>query len=292
LSLPDPFDELNLGAQSVRRRDLREKSTRRSRKAARKRAVAVRKAPPTRTAAAKKPQNRRVAGKLFSAVALLLAAGFLLVNTVGFLAMPATTATASSTTADDTGQATIAGQSLTAANDGENAPIDRDTFAATSAEEYGQMQDLASVAGYTVNNSGTIRWPFNSPVPLGDPFGPRVAPCAGCSTFHNGTDFETGDLASVYATAAGTVTQAGIIGDLGEAVEIDHDVNGQKFTSVYGHMTMGSLKVSVGDKITEGELVGLTGSTGESTGPHLFFGIDINGTPIDSFKWLKEYTAH
>jgi murein DD-endopeptidase MepM/ murein hydrolase activator NlpD len=292
LSLPDPFDELNLGAQSVRRRDLREKSTRRSRKAARKRAVAVRKAPPTRAAAAKKPQNRRVAGKLFSAVALLLAAGFLLVNTVGFLAMPATTATASSTTADDTGQATIAGQSLTAANDGENAPIDRDTFAATSAEEYGQMQDLASVAGYTVNNSGTIRWPFNSPVPLGDPFGPRVAPCPGCSTFHNGTDFETGDLASVYATAAGTVTQAGIIGDLGEAVEIDHDVNGYKFTSVYGHMTMGSLKVSVGDKITEGELVGLTGSTGESTGPHLFFGIDINGTPIDSFKWLKEYTAH
>jgi murein DD-endopeptidase MepM/ murein hydrolase activator NlpD len=291
LSLPDPFDELNLGAPSVRRRDLREKSTRRSRKAARKRAAAVRKAPPARAATAKKPQSRRVAGKLFSAVALLLAAGFLLVNTVGFLAMPAATATASSTTADATGQATIAGQSLTAAN-GENAPIDRDAFAATSAQEYGQMQDLASVAGYTVNNSGPIRWPFNSPVPLGDPFGPRIAPCAACSTFHNGTDFETGDLAPVYATAAGTVTQSGIFGDLGEAVTISHDVNGYKFTSVYGHMTMGSLKVNVGDRITEGELVGLTGSTGISTGPHLFFEIDLNGTPIDSFKWLKEYTAH
>jgi murein DD-endopeptidase MepM/ murein hydrolase activator NlpD len=244
-----------------------------------------------RFATPKKQPTRRVAGKLFSAVALLLAAGFLLVNTVGFWAVPESAATASSTTSGATGQATIAGQTLTAA-EGKDAPIDRDTFAATSTEEYGQMQNLAENAGYTVNNSGPIRWPFNSPVPLGDLFGPRVAPCPGCSTFHNGTDFETGNLAPVYATAAGTVTQAGIIGDLGEAVEIDHDVNGNKFTSVYGHMSMDSLTVSVGDKITEGELVGLTGSTGESTGPHLFFGIDINGTPIDSFTWLKEYTAH
>jgi murein DD-endopeptidase MepM/ murein hydrolase activator NlpD len=238
-----------------------------------------------------KPVGRRVAGKLFSAVALLLAAGFLLVNTVGFWALPGATATASSTASSANDQATIAGQKLTAV-EGKDAPIDRDHFAATSTEEYGQIQDLAASAGYTVNNSGPIRWPFDTPVPLGDPFGPRVAPCAACSTFHNGTDFETGDLAPVYAVADGTVTQSGTNGSLGQSVSIDHDVNGNKFTSVYGHMTMGSLKVNVGDTITKGELVGLTGSTGVSTGPHLDFEIEVDGTPIDSFKWLKEYTAH
>jgi murein DD-endopeptidase MepM/ murein hydrolase activator NlpD len=301
VSHPDPFDDLNIVEPIVRRRDLREPSTRRSRKDARKRAEAVRKSPPTRVAPggprsrantkpAKKSVGHRVARVLFSAVALLFAAGFLMVNGLGLLATSPNTAVASSTSKNHTADTAAGSQSLTAA--GEDTPVSRDKFAATSTEAYGQIRDLAVSAGYTVDNSGVIRWPFNTAVPLGDPFGPRIAPCAGCSTFHNGTDFETGDKAPVYAVAVGTVTQAGDNGSLGESVSIDHVIKGKKFTSVYGHMTEGSLKVSVGEKITKGELVGLTGSTGESTGPHLFFEIDIADKPIDSFKWLKANTAH
>src|SRR5476649_890759 len=69
---------------------------------------------------------------------------------------------------------------------------------------------------YTVNNSGVIRWPFNSAVPLGDHFGYRPAPCKGCSTFHKGTDFETGDGAPIYAVAAGVVTISELSGSLGQ----------------------------------------------------------------------------
>jgi murein DD-endopeptidase MepM/ murein hydrolase activator NlpD len=301
VSHPDPFDDLRAAEPIVRRRDLREPSTRRSRTDARRRAEAVRKSPPTRVAPAgprsranKKPARKsfghRLARVLFASVALLFAASFLMVNALGFFLTPNAAPTSSTAKTQTSVTPTAGSQSLTAA--GTDTSVSRDKFAATSTEAYGQIQDLAASAGYTVNNSGPIRWPFNTAVPLGDPFGPRVAPCAGCSTFHNGTDFETGDKAPVYAVAVGTVTQAGDNGSLGESVSIDHDINGKKFTSVYGHMTEGSIRVSVGDKITKGELVGLTGSTGESTGPHLFFEVDIDDKPIDSFKWLKANTAH
>jgi murein DD-endopeptidase MepM/ murein hydrolase activator NlpD len=300
VSHPDPFDDLTAAEPIVRRRDLREPSTRRSRTDARKRAEAIRKSPPARVAPTgprsranrkpvKKSVGRRVARALFAAVALLFAASFLMVNAVGFFLTPNNAAAAPTSNTQST-VTTPGGQSLTA--EGQDTSVSRDKFAATSTEQYGQIEDLAASAGYTVDNSGQIRWPFNTAVPLGDPFGPRIAPCAGCSTFHNGTDFETGDKAPVYAVAVGTVTQAGDNGSLGESVSIDHDINGKKFTSVYGHMTEGSIKVSVGQKITKGELVGLTGSTGESTGPHLFFEVDIDDKPIDSFKWLKANTAH
>ncbi len=81
-------------------------------------------------------------------------------------------------------------------------------------------------------------------------------------------------------------------GALGQHVAISHVVNGHAFTSIYGHMRAGSEVMHVGDVVKEGQIVGLTGTTGESTGPHLDFEIDINGTPVDSFVWLKANTAH
>jgi murein DD-endopeptidase MepM/ murein hydrolase activator NlpD len=173
----------------------------------------------------------------------------------------------------------------------EPTTISRDSFAALSAQQLYSFQ----VGGldYTVNNSGPIRWPFDYPVPLGDHFGPRPAPCSGCSTYHRGTDFETGDGAPIYAIAAGVVTVSELSGSLGQHVAISHVVNGHAFTSIYGHMRANSETVQVGDVITEGEPIGLTGSTGESTGAHLDFEIDIdNGVAIDSFVWLKANTAH
>ncbi len=304
----DPFEELGLGKTTsedsldngglVRRRDLREKSTRRSRKAARKRAEAQRAAlakhptaPKARIASTgpgkpRKPIGKRVAAKLFSALALALIAGFAVTQAGGLLLLSPSTATAaSSTRAKDT----INGQKFSVAG-GSQTQVSRDSFASLSS---GELYNISlSDPGYTVNNSGIIRWPFPVAVPLGDRFGPRAAPCAGCSTFHNGTDFETGDKAAIYAVAAGVVTVSEFSGSLGQHIAIEHDVNGMKFTSVYGHMTAGSALVKVGQTVTEGELLGLTGSTGESTGPHLDFEIDVDNTPIDSFVWLKKYTKH
>lgn len=302
MSPTDPSDELGFGTPELRRRDLREKSTRRSRKAARKRAVEARMAPPTRpsngprtgqikaiAARKKKPLRRRVAAKLFAIVALSFAVLLVVAETVPSNLFMPSAASAASAESNAKHTATI-GQKLTTT--GSATTIDRDQIEAMSSDELAQLQAGATDAGYTVNNSGPIRWPFDFAVPLGDRFGKRVAPCAYCSTFHHGTDFETGDDAPIYAVADGTVTVSDMDGSLGQTISIDHDVKGLQFTSVYGHMTAGSQKVKVGDKITKGELLGLTGSTGASTGPHLFLEIDIDGSPVDSFVWMKAHTKH
>jgi murein DD-endopeptidase MepM/ murein hydrolase activator NlpD len=242
---------------------------------------------PSKPQKPRKSVGKRIWGGIVSVIALALAAAFAISIVGSPLLFSSASATAS--IGHSKSSATINGQALSAAP-GKETEIDRGSFQALSSDELYALQ----VGGltYTVNNSGPIRWPFDFAVPLGDHFGPRAAPCPGCSTFHKGTDFETGDLAPIYAVAAGVVTVSEDSGALGQHVAISHDVNGYEFTSIYGHMSLNSETVQVGDVITEGELVGLTGTTGESTGPHLDFEIDINGVPVDSFVWLKAHTAH
>jgi len=316
VSSTDSLGDPTLATPVVRRRDLREPSTRRSRKDARLRAEARRATASTRpsgrrsaaaqaktarvqtaspkTALTKKaPLKRRVASKVFAIIALSFVALLIIATTVPGSLFEPTGTSASSTSASAAipkVHTITGGQKYTAG--GSTSDISREGFKATSEDVIAQLDEAAADAGYTVDNSGPIRWPFPLAVPLGDLFGPRVAPCAGCSTFHNGTDFETGDKAPVYAVAAGTVTVSDMDGSLGQNIAISHDVNGLVFTSVYGHLTAGSAKVQVGDKVTEGELIGLTGSTGQSTGPHLFLEIDIDGSPVDSLAWMKAHTAH
>jgi murein DD-endopeptidase MepM/ murein hydrolase activator NlpD len=303
LSNIDPFDELGLGTSPVRRRDLREKSTSRSRRATRKRATSDRRARQAidksvsrnsgsraagSTRPPRKPIGKRIAKFFVSVAALALAAAFA-ISTAGSPLLFSTASASASVAKSPKASSTINGQDMSATA-GKEATISRDSVAALSAQELYSME----VGGldYTVNNTGVIRWPFNSAVPLGDHFGYRVAPCKGCSTFHKGTDFETGDGAPIYAVAAGVVTISEESGALGQHVAISHVINGHSFTSIYGHMRAGSEVVHVGDVIKEGQVLGLTGSTGESTGAHLDFEIDINGVPIDSFVWLKTNTAH
>jgi murein DD-endopeptidase MepM/ murein hydrolase activator NlpD len=298
LSNFDPFEQLDLGTSHPRRRDLREKSTGRSRRAARRRAAADRKARvamksslatrPPRGSKPRKPIGKRIWSGIVSVVALALAAAFALA-TVGSPLLFSNTPASASVSATAAKGATINGQKLTSAP-GKEPQVDRASFQGLTATELYALE--AGGLDYTVNNSGPIRWPFDYAVPINSPFGYRVAPCPGCSTFHRGTDFDTGDKAPVFAVAAGVVTASEMAGSYGQYVAIDHDVNGKKFTSIYAHLTANSETVQVGDVITEGELVGLTGSTGESTGPHLDFEIDIDGNAVDSFVWLKANTAH
>jgi murein DD-endopeptidase MepM/ murein hydrolase activator NlpD len=234
--------------------------------------------------------GKRLAKGLVSVVALALAASFA-VATVGspMLFSTASASTTSSVTPKKAPSTIIDGQHIDASS-AKTTPISRDSVQALSARELYDLQ--TGDIGYVVNNTGVIRWPFNSAVPVVSPFGPRVAPCRGCSTFHNGTDFGTGDKAPIYAVAAGTVTASEMAGSFGQYISIDSVVAGHSFTAIYAHMTAGSETVQVGDVVTEGEPLGLTGCTGECTGAHLDFEININNVPVDSFVWLKANTAH
>ncbi|MBG6106470.1 M23 family metallopeptidase [Frigoribacterium sp. CG_9.8] len=140
---------------------------------------------------------------------------------------------------------------------------------------------------YTPNPNGTIQWPFTRYVPIASGFGARSAPCGGCSSFHDGIDMLAGGGAPIGAIAPGVVTSAGDDGGAyGTRVTIEHVVNGQRVKSLYAHMIAGSTTVSVGQTVTVGQIIGLVGSTGASTGAHLHLGLSLDGASIDPYAWL------
>jgi murein DD-endopeptidase MepM/ murein hydrolase activator NlpD len=140
---------------------------------------------------------------------------------------------------------------------------------------------------YTVTAPPPLRWPLDN-LKLADGFGARVAPCSACSSFHEGVDFDPGYGATVYAIAAGVVVETDNpnYAALGTYVVIRHVIDGTTIDSVYGHMQSGSMPLAVGDTVKVGEAIGLVGSTGASTGPHLHFELRINGSAIDPLPWM------
>jgi len=101
----------------------------------------------------------------------------------------------------------------------------------------------------------------------------EVHPVLGTPQWHHGQDFSTPYGTQVYATGSGTVIDAGWnSGGFGNCIVIDH---GYGYRSTYGHLS--SINVAVGQVVKRGEMIGLTGSSGTSSGPHLHYQIDLFG---------------
>jgi len=140
----------------------------------------------------------------------------------------------------------------------------------------------------------SVRWPFPGTVRISDGYGPRSAPCVGCSTFHDGLDMNPGEGTPIGSIADGVVSSVTAFDDggLGVHVMIDHVVDGQNVTSTYGHMLAGSAAVSVGQSVVAGQVIGNVGSTGQSTGPHMHLELHLDGvTAIDPYGWLTEHAG-
>ena len=117
---------------------------------------------------------------------------------------------------------------------------------------------------------------------INNEFGFRRNPFGGRTyEFHAGMDIdgERGD--TVMAPANGVVTKAEWTGGYGNMIEIDH---GNGLRTRYGHLSR--IEVVVGDTITRGQLIGLIGSTGRSTGPHLHFELRLNDKAINPRRFL------
>ena len=114
-------------------------------------------------------------------------------------------------------------------------------------------------------------------------FGPRVHPVHGVRGHHNGIDFADHCGAPIYATEGGMVTHSGPAGGFGNLVEVSH---GRGLTSLYGHLH--TCLVPQGAMVRRGQLVGLMGTTGNSTGVHLHFEVrDAANRPIDPSRILR-----
>ena len=113
-------------------------------------------------------------------------------------------------------------------------------------------------------------------------FGARLDPFLGRPAMHTGLDFRAALGSEARATADGTVTIAAYTGGYGNMVEIDH---GNGITTRYGHLS--EIDVTVGQVVAKGAVVGHTGSTGRSTGPHLHYEIRVDGAPLDPLIYIR-----
>lgn len=172
------------------------------------------------------------------------------------------------------------------------------TLARSGEYDIESMADVAAQSGVTqfagtwVNDeTAAVQWPFPVGVPISAQFGSKSY-LSKFSRPHRGTDLTSGAGAEVHAVAAGTVriaTEAG--GDYGVTVVIDHIIDGKLVSTRYGHMQYGSLRVSPGETVDAGDVIGRVGSTGKSTGAHLHLEVLLGGTTrIDPMPWLEEHT--
>jgi murein DD-endopeptidase MepM/ murein hydrolase activator NlpD len=148
---------------------------------------------------------------------------------------------------------------------------------------------LAAKAGATAASNVPSIWPVIGPLRSG--VGMRTNPFGGSSIeYHKGQDIAAPTGTPVNATADGVVVVAGWVRGYGNGIYIDH---GNGISTRYGHLSR--IDVMVGQTIKQGQHLGLVGSTGRSTGPHLHYEVRINGeatNPLDYLPPLPTPLAH
>ena len=137
----------------------------------------------------------------------------------------------------------------------------------------------SSGGDYDNSNEGWL-----CPVPwyiLTSPYGYRVHPIYGDTRFHSGVDLACSEGTPIYATRSGYVTSADYNWSMGNYVTIHHD---EAYSSIYMHMIYSV--VSSGQYVSQGQVIGYVGSTGDSTGPHLHFGIYCYGSTVNPMDYI------
>ena len=131
---------------------------------------------------------------------------------------------------------------------------------------------------------------------IGNPDIPSIWPASGTVTsefgerrpteIHKGIDISNNTGTLVRSTANGTVIAVGSSGNLGKRIMIYHGTDDKvnTYVTVYAHLS--EVKIGVGEKVGQGDLIGLMGNTGVSTGTHLHYEIRLNGTSINPRNFL------
>lgn len=155
----------------------------------------------------------------------------------------------------------------------EEALDDLMAAAEARARELG-LNDIAGTVGGYIWPCNGIRW-------ITSMFGGRQSPGGIGSTNHKGVDIGTPMGTPVLAAKSGTVTWASWNGGYGNCIIISH---GNGNSTLYGHLS--GYNVSTDQQVTQGQVIGYSGNTGNSTGPHLHFGIIENNSWIDPLNYL------
>jgi murein DD-endopeptidase MepM/ murein hydrolase activator NlpD len=145
--------------------------------------------------------------------------------------------------------------------------------AAVAAKIQAAQAQSSSSSSPPSANPGGYQWPVSGPVT--SPFGWRWG------RMHEGIDIAVPSGTPVHASAAGTVIYASWMSGYGNFVIVDH---GGGIATAYGHNT--SIAVAVGQHVNQGSVIAYSGSTGNSTGPHVHFEVRVNGQAVDPLGYL------
>ncbi len=128
---------------------------------------------------------------------------------------------------------------------------------------------------------GRFIWPVIGEI--SSPFGERIHPIFKVRSVHTGVDIQAPSGRPVFAASDGVILFSGTWGGYGKAIIIDH---GASMTTLYGHLSQYFVKKGI--FVKKGQIIGLVGSTGWSTGPHLHFEIRVEGKETDPIKYLPK----
>ena len=135
-----------------------------------------------------------------------------------------------------------------------------------------------------VSTSGAFRLPVSG-ARVSSHFGWRVHPIFKSKIFHTGIDYAISSGTPIKASNSGKVIFSGWYGGYGKVVIIDHGIyKGAPTSTLYAHMSKQA--VSVGQTVSQGQIIGYVGSTGYSTGPHCHFEVRVNGKPQNPNNFL------
>lgn len=131
-------------------------------------------------------------------------------------------------------------------------------------------------------DGGKFSWPCPSSTRVTSDYGYRTHPVLGGTVFHSGIDIGAATGSSIVAAYGGSVVSAAYNSTMGNYVMLDH---GDGLYTIYMHAS--SLLVSSGQNVSKGQTIALVGSTGRSTGPHLHFGVRLNGSYVTPWNYLS-----
>jgi murein DD-endopeptidase MepM/ murein hydrolase activator NlpD len=151
----------------------------------------------------------------------------------------------------------------------------------TSREIEEEIKRTQKISPRDALGTGKMIWPVRGRLSSG--FGWRYHPVLKTKKFHNGQDIAVGSGTPVHATDDGIVLVSGWQGGYGNFIAIDH---GKGISTCYGHNSR--LLVSAGSRVTKGQVIAYSGSTGLSTGPHVHFEVRINGVPVNPIPYLPK----
>jgi murein DD-endopeptidase MepM/ murein hydrolase activator NlpD len=156
-----------------------------------------------------------------------------------------------------------------------------------------ESQYLAGVAAEEAANgagrAGVVDaqgWALPTAGRITSPWGYRFDPAAGYAwRMHYGDDIANGCLQPIYAAHGGRVTYAGPYGDIGNYIIIS---DGDGISTAYGHIANGQTFVRIGQQVGSGQNIARTGSTGTSTGCHLYFQVMESGNPVNPVPFMLD----